>query len=736
MLKIQLDKQFLRQVVISTVDKWNILNNIKDQTQMIELLKFFVMEPRIFPRTIFYGENEENLLHILSRDYDLSVLLSFLKISFKYNNIDREQLMRFLQSANKNGYNFLHLVCSKPIALPVLLEVIVFLQKQFGFEFIIELMKAKTKNGNNLLNLISRYQEPDVFLEMWKWLVKEHEGAAKNLIKHRNHKGLNNPQIMIIYNSNLLFQTVPYISTVHHQFEDKDLFENLVIGQDKESDAFFHTVFTRNPKVFLDILQMKDLDRNLIEKMFFLRGASNDRIMDKLCTDLENFKGTFTVIYKRHGLDLTRSILYNGDENENSALLHIVRKNQFSKISEYLKWILENYKEEFTFNWIRKRNTKKQMLNAFLLEDLYGKLNDWVVENLCKDIVEKVETNQVPENLAFFLHYGGCTHKTKLIDFLKMLFKNYDKGFIQQILMYKENEGSSFLHYVGQFNDKICIIELLKLLFDNLETSFVVELLLSKNCFDYTFLHELGSHIHTTPFIDMFELLFDKLDNSTVVELICCKNKFDYTFLHELGVTAHHALFEGMVEFFFDKLEQKAMLDIIFTKNSLGGAILHLIILYNDKILYVEFIQNLFFKLERNIVTDFLLIKNNLGYSFLHMLAKHNAKISFIELLKLLIDLLEQEKVEKLLLYQTCNGETFLHMLSKYNKTFSFKELLEFLFDKLKTNVVKHILFSTDKVGCSLLHVIKENQDAELIDELLIDKLGQRVNELLVSDFK
>ena len=194
MLKVNTEPNFFSQIVIATVDKWNILNDIKDQAQMIQLLDFFVTEPKIFSEIILQGENEENLLQILSRYDILSVLQNYLKESYKFKNIDKEQLKRFLQTTNNDGDSYLHLICSKPIVLSSLLETIKFLQQQFGLPLAIELMKATTKNGNNLLNLISKYQEPDFFLGMSKWLVKEHKEAAKNLIIHRNNEGLNNLQ--------------------------------------------------------------------------------------------------------------------------------------------------------------------------------------------------------------------------------------------------------------------------------------------------------------------------------------------------------------------------------------------------------------------------------------------------------------------------------------------------------------------------------------------------------------
>ena len=178
----KLEKEFLKKVILSTIVEWKILKFIKDPKDIKDFLDFFIDQLEIFLQALFNenSQDEENLLHILSKNEDLTILKHFLTFSCK--NIEKPLLKNFIQSTRKDGSNFLHILCSDGLQNPkLLLDIITWIEKNIGLETITKLMKDTTNEGYNVLNVIGRYQTAKVINETLVWLHTRNRQATKKL---------------------------------------------------------------------------------------------------------------------------------------------------------------------------------------------------------------------------------------------------------------------------------------------------------------------------------------------------------------------------------------------------------------------------------------------------------------------------------------------------------------------------------------------------------------------------
>ena len=322
-----------------------------------------------------------------------------------------------------------------------MMDFVLDIQRAFGNETIIELMEATTNEGYNVLNVISRYQNENVINGTLQFLDKRDRSEIKKILLQKDKSGQNIGQIMFEYNIDSL---TPVLKSFNEFFSQTEIFEKLICDPNNNKDMLCHLLILKCPDLFLDILQIKMLDLNLMEKIFFEPGANNDMVIDKLCGDIECFTVTFSRIKNTYGLGVTESLLFNGEENQNPVLSKILQKNELDEAKKYLKWMLDELKELFTMMWLQKiRNTEENPEIYFSKESdkKYFELSAWSCESTYTKVVETIDEDRSASNWQTLHFYSSIMNETCFNNLLKQLFEKPDKKLAGQFLLNQMPDG-------------------------------------------------------------------------------------------------------------------------------------------------------------------------------------------------------------------------------------------------------------------------------------------------------
>ena len=416
-------------------------------------MDFLTGLPKNYSKILFDEKDHDgyNLLHILSQNEDLTILQHFLTSTLKRTDITL--LKKFIQSNRKDGSNFLHILCKESLQSPeFLLKTITWLHSSFNMDMVFQLIKAKTNEGYNVLYVISRYQHAAFFNTTLKLLAEINKTKTRDLFEQKNKSERNISHIMYKHNTGSLLVVLKYIFKL---FTQTKLFEVLVCGPNENNDTLCHLIVINNPELFLNILQIIELDQNLLEKIFYEPGSNNVKVIDKLCVDFECFKTTISGINKKYGLDVTRSLLYNGKKKGNPVLLKILDMNDLSEAIFYLEWVLKIFHLHFTFGWVRKRNRKKNLLYMSIeSNEKYKELYRWIVENINKSFVGNVTEDQSKVNWMFLHFYNAVMDDTRFLRIFKLVCTKHNKNLVHYFLLHKDNNWT-FLHFLSRLNGNI-----------------------------------------------------------------------------------------------------------------------------------------------------------------------------------------------------------------------------------------------------------------------------------------
>lgn len=750
-----------RRILINTFEGWNALNCFKSSdefNQIKYLLDNLVLDLQDdLLEKLLLGTNDkgDNLLHILSRNYDLLLLNHFLESTCL--NINNEQFLNeFITSKTRDGNNFLHIVSSRDC--DYLIKFLNWVLKRCGINTVVDLVTETVSDGSNLLFTVVRYNAQD-FIKFVKWLESRERQATRKALRHKNYAKENFPQVMVKHNNPEIL--VPALTSLNQNIKDKRLLGDLISSRNAQGDSICHQMALRNPNVFFDILQMAELDQSLTEKIFFISGSNNETVLDKICNDIDVFQDTLITITTKHGYLFTQSILYNEDDKGNTILLKIFQKNEMHQVIDLLDWVYDELKEAFIQHWFQKRNLDKMNFIYKISFDIQIDLFiEWVCKKLNKEFIKDITQDDMVRRWSFFSLLAMYNNQTSFIKILKTMIDLVGTTLVSELLQKKAEKGWTLLHTFCSYNYKTPLNEVIDLFFNHFEDTIVEDLLTCRTTSGWTFLHHVCRYNTVIDIVKFIEYLHEKVKESVFAKILLSKLNAGWSFLDFLSQYNDTVPFSKLFELLFKVLNKEQMEELLTHTNCHGWSVLHLLTYYNKKTflldvlnLLLENLQKTFFfnlltsknreeqtafhficKLKGKDPSDIILdwCKNNFGETFIIDLLTTKVKIDSFRLITLsrqnkswrilwfieyLVNFFDETDIKDTLLAVDENNDTCMTLLGNYNHS-TLIQLLVWISRHYGNDFLTHILNWKNNQQQSILDILAASENEKLMNQV------------------
>ena len=416
----KIDESFkFYKIILVYFDKDFIKDSIKDSvtSQSIDLMDAFFEKSESDSEKIIYSflflfcMNNENYPHQET-------------LEFQFREMTQTSSIDFLATKSKTGWTFL-LTLSQQNNTTSFVEVIKYLASKLDKKFVTELLKAKTDEGWTFVHFLAKNNNKTSFGDLLRLLKKDYDlKFVKEILKSITNQHLTFLSVMSC--TNLDRSPVETLQTLFEQFDKifiSELFmiKSNVFGEDyidtDEGWTFLHHFCKHNDNShFIEMLQVlaNGMDKGLFEKLLDFKNNDGCTFLHYLSqyNDGKYFADLLEILLnKSFVMKLLLAIAYNTD---GSTFLHNYCQYNTSPFKDLINILLEKFDD-------------KSFLKALFLVPV------WLQPG------------------GTFLHYV-CEHNKATTEVFSTLIKVFDKEYIKELFMIKDQNGLTFLQILEQHN--------------------------------------------------------------------------------------------------------------------------------------------------------------------------------------------------------------------------------------------------------------------------------------------
>ena len=726
--------------ILATTKYWEVfdhIDNLKDINVLIQWFRY-KLPKKVIPK-IFKQENEckENLLHYLSRRNDLPELLKFLHTAIAMSqftkNVDKKiNFEDFVTAENEDGLNFLHIICSKKLKeFEELEKILNWIIESFGLKTLEYLLCKVTREGNNFVLIISRYQSALFFIQNFYWMASKMYNKTQDLLTHRNNDGKNCLQMAAKKNHKKMKKIV---KPVHDKFGSFFLLDNMLCSTNNENQTLGHILVSSNPDSFYELLNFKDLNEELVRNILVTPGKNNETVIDKICKDLNVFKKTFTLLKEKHNIEFVKKLLSSVDKRGNTFLMRIIKYDKIEDILEVLNWMLTEYKQEFIQDLIQIKNKLGYHLIYQIQKISYFKsLLKWMMEKISKEFALNLIKQQNDDGDTF-LHHVSEIYRIDLSRLVRSLYELFDVKELKELFLCKNGFKESCLHLWSRHRKQNQLIKLFDV-FVKYDKSCFLQLLASKDEKNRTFLHALYSGKQNENFEELLKNLIKHLtrnDTDFLKNLLLSKNAILETFLYNFIHNNDFNELKTLISLSESQFGKGFVQELLSSKGVFETSFLGILLLEKGSEDFEKIIELIVSQFGKDFSQEFLTNQHNYGTTLLRNLARKENVADFEKYIKLLVCQFGKNFVQGYLINKDC--DTFLTSLDWKDSLEKSEKIFQFLVSQFGKDFVQELLISKNRDGDTFLKCFAWEDSSEGLENLIKILLRYRIGKDFVQN--
>lgn len=714
----QSETVYMKEIVVAMIDGWNILNRIDESTQVRFLLDGILCEfGTTFIQNLSLSTNSEgyNILHTLCKKGDLDLLMHFLATVNEQNTDDILKML--ITAKTKDGSNFLHVICMNEIEdtnkFDTFLDCI---RKYLDHQTLTDLMSETTNKNLNMLLTCSRYQPVLKFLEVVDIVLKKfnHEDC-KNWLLATDLEGNNFALQVAKVNGPAKIELL--LTKIVWKLENILSFEEILCPKDGAQTSLIHYLSTKNLASFFDTLQMKELAGQLAEKIFLMKNAQHKTVLELVFLDAITFQKTVLILMGRYGKKLVTQVLTVPDQNGESAVTRILRKNPIHPMYDLFDWLDKTLPKDFYDGMLKK-------VCIYAASRCKPKKSTKIVLSWMAN--QQEQQTSFAENLeqkALFLRvYCPSNDSLVLVDLFIWLCSYFDRSEIKKLLFSKDH-NQSFLQILQEETVDIEFLCFLKWLITEFDCYKKV-LKVMETDDDPTITNDIEDSL------ELVKFLTNEFDEQFFNELFEYE---DYRFVNILSKYNYKIEFLDLIKWLTFQFGKDELKNFLLGDHIVGEAFFfHSIIRNCVKVDFVEMIKWLKEQFGETFTMKMMLIREQ-SYTFLHLLARFIIGFDFLKLFKLLIVEFKKSDLKTLLIAKNSNEFSFLHFICRYHEEVDLLEIFKWLLKEFKKDFISELLSAVDGDGNRFEHLLSHHNKKTNIVEVL-NLLSRELSSNFIED--